>query len=60
MRVKLLKGGFKGKTHSESQCRKFSEERKNRRHWVNKENKTKFQEACPGEGWVLGRKWKEV
>ena len=57
---KLGEGGFKGKNHSETQCRKFSEDRKKRRHWVNKENKTKFQETCPGEGWVLGRKWKEV
>jgi|LauGreDrversion4_2_1035121.scaffolds.fasta_scaffold684100_1 hypothetical protein len=57
---KLGEGGFKGKSHSETQCRKFSEDRKKRRHWVNKEGKTKFQETCPGEGWVPGRKWKEV
>lgn len=57
---KLGEGAFKGKSHSETQCRKFSEDRKKRRHWVNKEGKTKFQELCPGEGWVLGRKWKEV
>ena len=57
---KLGEGAFKGKSHSETQCRKFSEDRKKRRHWVNKEGKTKFQEFCPGEGWVLGRKWKEV
>lgn len=57
---RIGEGGFKGKTHSESLRRKFSEDRKKRRHWVNKEGKTKFQEICPGEGWVLGRKWKEV
>jgi hypothetical protein len=57
---KLGIGAFKGKSHSETQCRRFSEDRKKRRHWVNNENKTKFQETCPGEGWVLGRKWKEV
>jgi hypothetical protein len=54
---KLYGVGFGGNTHSEDLCRKFSEDRKNRRHWVNKENKTKFQEVCPGEGWVPGRKW---
>jgi hypothetical protein len=57
---KLGGGGFKGKSHSDSQCRKFSEDRKKRRHWVNKESKTKFQEKCPGEGWIPGRKWREV
>ncbi len=57
---KLGEGGFKGKTHSETQCLKFSEDRKKRRHWVNKEGKTKFQETCPGEGWIPGRKWREV
>ena len=57
---RLGEGGFKGKSHSETQCLKFSEDRKKRRHWVNKTGKTKFQRDCPGEGWVLGRKWKEV
>lgn len=57
---KIGEGGFKGKSHSETQCCKFSEDRKKRRHWVNKEGKTKFQEFCPGDGWILGRKWKEV
>ena len=57
---KLGEGGFKGKTHSKDQCHKFSEDRKKRRHWVNKEGKTKFQETCPGEDWIPGRKWKEV
>jgi hypothetical protein len=57
---KLGEGGFKGKSHSDAQCRKFSEDRKKRRHWVNKENKTKFQETCPGEGWIPGRKWRGV
>ena len=57
---KLGEGGFKGKSHSKTQCRKFSEDRKKRRHWVNREGKTKFQETCPGEGWIPGRKWKEV
>jgi hypothetical protein len=57
---KLGEGGFRGKSHSETQCRKFSEDRKKRRHWVNEEGKTKFQEICPGEGWISGRKWKEV
>jgi len=57
---RLGEGGFKGKNHSKSLCRKFSEDRKKRRHWVNKEGKTKFQEICPGQGWALGRKWKEV
>jgi hypothetical protein len=52
-------GGFRGR-HSKETCKKFSEDRKKRRHWVNKEGKTKFQEICPGEGWILGRKWKEV
>ena len=55
---RLGDGGFKGKSHSETQCRKFSEDRKKRRHWVNKEGKTKFQETCPGEGWIPGRKWR--
>ncbi len=50
-------GGFKG-SHSRENCKKFSEDRKKRRHWVNKEGKTKFQETCPGEGWQPGRKWR--
>jgi hypothetical protein len=57
---KLYGAGFKGKTHSEEKCHEFSEDRKNRRHWVNKENETKFQKVCPGEGWIPGRKWREV
>jgi len=57
---RLGEGSFKGKSHSETQCREFSEDRKKRRHWVNKEGKTKFQEICPGEGWTPGRKWEEV
>ncbi len=52
-------GGFHG-NHTEETCKKFSEDRKKRRHWVNKEGKTKFQEICPGEGWVPGRVWREV
>lgn len=28
--------------------------------WVNAENKTVRSSTCPGEGWVKGRKWKEV
>lgn len=50
-------GGFKG-THSEETCRKFSEDRKKRKHWVNEEGKTKFQPMSPGEGWQPGRKWR--
>jgi hypothetical protein len=50
-------GGFHGK-HTEENRKRFSEDRKKRRHWVNKEGKTKFQETCPGEGWQPGRKWR--
>ena len=52
-----LGGGFHG-NHSEETRKKFSEDRKKRRHWVNREGKTKFQETCPGEGWIPGRKWR--
>jgi len=50
-------GGFRGK-HSEATCKRFSEDRKKRRHWVNEEGKTKFQPVSPGEGWQPGRKWR--
>jgi hypothetical protein len=50
-------GGFHG-SHSQETCKGFSEDRKKRRHWVNKEGKTKFQQSPPGKGWQPGRKWR--
>ena len=53
-----LGGGFTDKTHTPEMCAKFSEDRKKRRHWVNKEGKTMFVDQCPGNGWKPGRKWR--
>lgn len=52
-----LGGGFHG-NHTPENCRKFSEDRKKRKHWVNREGKTKFQEHPPGSDWQSGRKWR--
>jgi len=46
-----------GKPNSEEQKEKIREKMKRKRHWVNNKNEHRFQEECPGEGWVNGRKW---
>jgi hypothetical protein len=52
-----LGGGFHG-SHTPENRRKFSEDRKKRRHWVNSEGETKFQAHSPGSDWQSGRKWR--
>ena len=37
---------------------KIRQTNKKKKHWVNGFNEHKFQEICPGEGWVNGRKYR--
>ena len=54
-RIKLSEAN---KNPSEETRRKLSEVNKGRRWWNDGCGNRKFEVECPGDGWKLGRKWK--